>query len=56
VKDYGVKAIDEENEDEKAHLDTENEKLINFIGYSTSQEKIMKGINQNARIRKRWTY
>ena len=44
VKDYGVKPIDEENEDEKAHLDTENEKLINFIGYSTSQEKIMKGI------------
>lgn len=36
VKDYGVKHIDEENEDEKAHLDTENEKLINFIGYSTS--------------------
>jgi len=36
VKDYGTKEIDEENEDEKAHLDTESEKLINFIGYSTS--------------------
>lgn len=43
VKDFGVKHINEEDEDEKAHLDTESEKIINYIGYSTSHETIMKG-------------
>lgn len=49
VKDFGVKHINEEEEDEKAHLDTESEKIINYIGYSTSHETIMKGKTLSAK-------
>ncbi|KAL4455834.1 hypothetical protein ABPG74_003244 [Tetrahymena malaccensis] len=43
VKDFQVKKINEDDEDEKAHLDQDKDKVINYIGYSSSQKDIMAG-------------
>ncbi|EGR28594.1 hypothetical protein IMG5_172240 [Ichthyophthirius multifiliis] len=41
IKDFPFKQINEEDEDEKAHLDQEAEKIIKYIGYSDSHKDLM---------------
>ncbi|EGR33760.1 hypothetical protein IMG5_039650, partial [Ichthyophthirius multifiliis] len=41
IKDYPNKMINDEDEDEKSHLDLKKEKLIKYIGFSQSHQLLM---------------
>ncbi|KAL4484274.1 hypothetical protein ABPG72_006385 [Tetrahymena utriculariae] len=54
-KDFQVKKINEDEEDEKAHLDQDKDKVINYIGYSSSQKEIMAGKTLSAKEEESFT-